>query len=172
MFSVLQNAVYLAENQGLSVTDAVIDAVSKSGFSNQTTKKTIIQSPSSAVLKKFKETSNIYELVYEINENIRDAENATIVDITSFATAVTIGKQSVFPRNKGFLLGATDVVQKLQAFNLSVYGQLFTNEFVSQAYDFFSDPYVELNSFFSGAGIDGVVTDFPATAAKYRSKCW
>ncbi|KAH0707772.1 hypothetical protein KY289_012848 [Solanum tuberosum] len=36
-----------------------------------------------------------------------------------------------------------DVVQKLQSSNLSVYVQRFNNEFVSQAWDFFSDSSVE-----------------------------
>lgn len=164
----IKNAAYLAQNEGLSVTDAVIDALSTSGYSNQTAKKTMIQSSNSAVLKKFKETGNKYELVYEVDENIRDAQNATILDITRFAGSVIVGKQSVFPRNNGFLLGATDVLEKLQAFKLRVYLQIFSNEFSSQPWDFFSDPYAEINSYCSGVGIDGVITDFPATAAKYR----
>lgn len=129
----------------------------------------MIQSSSSAVLIKLKENNN-YEFVYEVDEDIRDAVNSTILDIAKFANSLVISKKSVYPRNIGFLTGVTDVVPKLQAFKLPVYVQLFQNEFFSQAWDFFSDAYVELNSFVSGSGVNGVITDFPATANKYRSK--
>lgn len=166
---VLQNASYLVENQGLDVIDAVVDALSKAGYSNQTVKKVMIQSTSSAVLVKLKEKNN-YEFVYEVDEDIRDALNSTILDIEKFADSIVISKTSVYSRNIGFLTGATDVVPKLQAFKLPVYVQLFQNEFFPQAWDFFSDAYVELNTFVSGSQITGVITDFPATANKYRSK--
>lgn len=147
-----------------------MDVLNKSTYKNQRTKKILIQSPDGGVLKLFKAKSNRHELVYEVNENIRDALNATILDITKFANSVVVGKESVFPRNEGFLLGHTDVVEKLHAFKLPVYVQLMNNEFISQPWDFFSDPYVEINTYVSGAGADGVVTDYPATAARYRSK--
>ncbi|WOG96058.1 hypothetical protein DCAR_0415388 [Daucus carota subsp. sativus] len=164
----IENASYLAEKQGLGVVDAVVDALSKAGYNNQTNKKVMIQSSNSAVLIKLKEDKNNYEFVYEVEEDIRDALNSTILDITKFANSLVINKNSVFTKNIGFLTGATDVVSKLQAFKLPVYVQLFRNEFYSQAWDFFSDAYVELNSFVAGAGIDGVITDFPGTANKYR----
>uniref|UniRef100_A0A5B6Z4K6 glycerophosphodiester phosphodiesterase n=1 Tax=Davidia involucrata TaxID=16924 RepID=A0A5B6Z4K6_DAVIN len=163
----IENAAYLAEKQGLSVTDAVLDALSDAGYNNQTVKKVMIQSTNSSVLIKFKEKSN-YELVYQVDENIRDALNSTILDIKKFASSVVISKSSVFPDNVKFLTGSTDVVSELQAFKLPVYVRLFSNEFASQAWDFFSDANVEINSYVMGAGIDGVVTDFPGTAVKYR----
>ncbi|MFS7963666.1 putative glycerophosphodiester phosphodiesterase [Helianthus anomalus] len=43
-----------------------------------------------------------------------------------------------------------------------------SNEFLSQPWDFFSDPYVEINTYVLVANVDGVVTDYPATAARYR----
>lgn len=168
--SVSQNAAYLAEEQGLSVTDAVIDSLSKAGYDNQIALKVLIQSPNSPVLIKFKQENKNYELVYEVTEPISDVLNATVVDIKSFANSVTITKESVFPVNELFLTGSTDVVNKLKSHNLSVYVETFNNEFVSQAWDFFSDATVEINSFVMGAEIDGVVTDFPKTSARYKSK--
>ncbi|KAK9269254.1 hypothetical protein L1049_001024 [Liquidambar formosana] len=162
----IENAAYLAEKQGLGVTDAVLEALSKAGYDNQTAKKVMIQSTSSSVLLKFEK--NNYELVYEVDENIRDALNSTVEDIKSFAHSVVVSKASVFPDNLLFLAGSTDVVAKLKSFKLPVYVQLFNNEFVSQAWDFLSDATVEINSYVVGAKIDGVITDFPKTAASYK----
>ena len=168
-YSFLQEASFLAK-QGLSVTDAVLDALSTNDYDNQTIKRVMIQSTNSAVLTKIKEKKN-FEFVYEVDEVIRDALNSTMLDIKKFADAVVIKKKSVFSRNNiGFLTGTTDVVPKLKAFKLPVYVKLFQNEFFPQAWDFFSDARVELNSFVVGADIDGVITEFPRTANNYRSK--
>ncbi|XP_021811089.1 glycerophosphodiester phosphodiesterase GDPDL3-like [Prunus avium] len=167
----VEYAAYLAEEQRLSVTDKVIAALSKAGFDNQTALDVKIQSSNSSVLMKFKEKTK-YELVYSIEENIGDALSSTIEDIKKFAGSVVINKASILPETQAFVTGVTDVVPKLQAAKLAVYVELFSNEFVSQAWDFFSDPTVEINSFVSGFNIDGVITDYPKTAARYkRNRC-
>ncbi|TXG67441.1 hypothetical protein EZV62_008716 [Acer yangbiense] len=160
----IENAPYLAEKQGLGVTEAVITALKDGGYDNQTDLKVMIQSTNSSVLMKFKDNDK-YEIVYKIEESIRDASNATVEDIKKFADSVVVNKVSVFPVNAAFITGLTDVVAKLQAFKLPVYVELFSNEFVSQAWDFASDATVEINSFVLGTGISGVITDFPKTAA-------
>ncbi|TXG67446.1 hypothetical protein EZV62_008721 [Acer yangbiense] len=163
----IENAAYLAEKQGLGVTDAVMTALKDGGYDNQTDLKVMIQSTSSSVLMKFKDNDK-YEIVYKIEKSISDASNASVEDIKKFADSVVINKKSVFPLNAVFLTELTDVVAKLQAFKLPVYVELFSNEFVSQAWDFFSDATVEINSFVWGTGINGVITGFPETAARYR----
>ena len=118
---------------------------------------------------KFKGKNN-YELVYKIDEEIRSLNDLSLKDIKSLAHSVIVKKASVYPDNLLFLTGSTDVVQKLQTSKLRVYVQTFSNEFVSQAWDFFSDATVEINSYVMGANADGVITDFPKTAARYKSK--
>ncbi|KAL2473908.1 Glycerophosphodiester phosphodiesterase GDPDL3 [Forsythia ovata] len=162
----IEHATYLAEKQGLNVIDVVLKSLNEADYNNQTIKKVMIQSTDSSVLKKFKEKSE-YELVYKVNKDIRDVHNSTIMEIKEFAKYVVISKHSVFPSDKGFLTSTTNVVSKMQAFNLSVYVQLFSNEFTSQAWDFFADAYVEINTY-AETGINGLVTDYPATAAKYK----
>ncbi|XP_060209107.1 glycerophosphodiester phosphodiesterase GDPDL4-like isoform X2 [Lycium barbarum] len=161
----IENAAYLA-NQGFGVTAAVREALRNAGYNNQTAKKVMIQSKDSSVLKEFKKSR--YELVYRVADDIRDIESSPISEIMNFASSVILTKKSVFPSERKFVSGQTDVVQKLQSSNLPAYVQGFNNEFVSQAWDFFSDSSVEMNNYIAGAGIDGVITDFPGTAARYR----
>ncbi|KAF5479009.1 hypothetical protein F2P56_005521 [Juglans regia] len=166
----IEHAAYLA-HQGLSVTDAVADALSKAGYDNQASPKVMIQSANSSVLMKFKDKKN-YECVYKVDENIRDALDSTVKNIKTFAHSVVVGKESVFPENQAFITSTTDTVSKLQSFGLPVYVETFSNEFVSQAYDFYSDAHVEINTYVMAAKVDGVITDFPKTAARYkRNRC-
>lgn len=169
MFCSFQLADYLAEKQGLTVTDAVIDALSKAGYDNPTSLKVLIQSSNSSVLLKFKDKKD-YELVYKVNENFADVPDTTVQNIKTFADSVVVSKESVFPEISSFLTAATATVSRLKSSNLSVYVETFSNEFVSQAWDFFLDSTVEINSFVVGAKVDGVITDCPKTAARYKSK--
>ncbi|XAR67402.1 Glycerophosphodiester phosphodiesterase [Bertholletia excelsa] len=159
----IEHAAYLAKSERLDVIKAVLDTLN----SSQIVKNVMIQSTNSSVLRKLKEETH-YQLVYKVDENIRSADNLSIEEIQKFANSVVVRKPSVFPDNEGFITGMTDVVQKLHTFNLSVYVGIFRNEFVSQPWDFFSDAYVEINSYVMGAEIDGVITEYPKTAATYR----
>ena len=164
----IQNAEYLAVKEGLSVTDAVTKVLDKAGYTGPKAEQVKILSTDSSVLKAMK--GKKYELVYQVDESIRGIEDNAIADIKTFAQSVVIIKATIFPDNGGFLSVATGIVKKLQSSKLHVYARLFRNEFVSQAYDFNSDPIVEINSFVMGAGVDGVITDFPKSAAQYKSK--
>lgn len=165
----IENAAYLIEKEGLPITDKVLDVLSKAGYDDPTSKKVMIESTNSSVLMKFRDKNN-YELVYRIEEDIQDAQDAALKDIKEFANSVVISKASVFPESSSFLIGVTNVVPKLQSHGLSVYVETFSNEFVSQAWDFFSDSTVEINSYVMGANISGVITEFPLTSARYKSK--
>ncbi|KAH8519019.1 hypothetical protein H0E87_000739 [Populus deltoides] len=167
----IENAAYLIQQEGLPVTDKVLDVLSKAGYDDPTSKKVMIESTNSSVLMKFRDKNN-YELVYRIEEDIQDVQDAALKDIKGFANSVVISKASVFPESSSFLTGVTNVVPKLQSHGLSVYVETFSNEFVSQAWDFFSDSTVEINSYVMGANISGVITEFPLTSARYkRNRC-
>ncbi|CAH8389848.1 unnamed protein product [Eruca vesicaria subsp. sativa] len=169
----VENAAYLREKQGLDIVKAILDTLTKSGYSNATTttKKVMIQSTNSSVLVDFKKQSR-YETVYQVEETIRDILDSAIQDIKKFADAVVVRKPSIFPVSKSFTTGQTNLVERLQKFQLPVYVELFRNEFVSQPWDFLSDATVEINSHVTGAGINGTITEFPLTAARYKkNKC-
>ncbi|KAJ7963705.1 Glycerophosphodiester phosphodiesterase [Quillaja saponaria] len=101
---IIENAAYLAEKQGLDVTDAVLGALSKAGYDKPGAQKVMIQSTNSSVLMQFRENNN-FEIVYEVDETIRDATNSAVEDIKAFADSVVIKKASVFPQNSAFLHG-------------------------------------------------------------------
>ncbi|KAK4278375.1 hypothetical protein QN277_016230 [Acacia crassicarpa] len=164
----VEHAAYLAGKVGLNAIEVVLTALSKAGYDKQGALKVMIQSSDSSVLKEFKSKSK-YELVYNILDDFSDAEKAAVEEIKGFANSVVLDKKSVFPENSAFLTGSTNIVPTLKASNLAVYVETFHNEFVSQAWDFFSDGTVEINSFVQGTtGIDGVITGFPKTADRYR----
>ncbi|XP_008782908.2 glycerophosphodiester phosphodiesterase GDPDL3-like [Phoenix dactylifera] len=163
----IENAAFLAEKLGYSVTDGVIKALKDSAYNNQTVQEVMIQSSNSSVLVKFKEQTK-YKLVYMVDESIRAAAPSSVADIKQFAHSVAVSKQSIFPESQQFVIEQTELVNKLKSAGLNVYVYLLMNEFVSQPWDFFSDPIVEINQYVQGAYVDGIITDFPGTAAAYK----
>ncbi|XP_010913956.1 glycerophosphodiester phosphodiesterase GDPDL4 [Elaeis guineensis] len=163
----IENAAFLAEKLGYSVTDGVIKALKDSGYSNQTVQEVTIQSSNSSVLVKFRQQTK-YKLLYMVDESISDAAPSSIADIKQFAHSVAVSKQSIFPETWKFVVGQTELVKTLKSAGLNVYVYLLRNEFVSQPWDFLSDPTVEINQYVQGAGVDGIITDFPGTATVYK----
>jgi hypothetical protein len=129
----------------------------------------MIQSTDSSVLEKFKEQTK-YDLVYMINKEVGDAAPSSLADIKKFASAVSVDTSSVFPETHYFTVYETNLVQTLQTAGLSVYVYTLMNEFPSQPYDFFSDATAQINAYVKGALVDGLITDFPATARRYKCK--
>ncbi|XP_042445189.1 glycerophosphodiester phosphodiesterase GDPDL4-like [Zingiber officinale] len=167
----IEHAAFMVEQLGYGVIDAVISALQVAGYDNQTALQVMIMSTNSSVLIEFQEKTN-YTLVYQVDESIRGADSSTLADIKKFADAVAIDRQSVYPESAQFITKPTDIVPMFQAAGLAVYVYVFRNEFVAQPWDFFSDATVEINSYVEGVRVDGIITDFPATAARYkRNSC-
>lgn len=163
----LQNAVFMAEQLRIDVVDSVISALNDAGY-HKTASEVMIQSTDSSVLVKFKQLTK-YKLVYKIDEVVSDAIASSIKDIEAFADAVALRKESIYPVSNLFTTEETGLVPKLQAAGLDVYAYVLQNEFVSQPWDFLSDATVEINAYVAGAGVDGIITDFPGTASRYKS---
>ncbi|KAG5411456.1 hypothetical protein IGI04_007775, partial [Brassica rapa subsp. trilocularis] len=111
-------------------------------------------------------------LVYRVDEDIHNVTDSAIRDIMSFTCTIIISMNSVLPYNGGGLvrLKKTDVVPRLKASGVRVFVETFSNEFVTQPLDLFSDSTVEIDFLVQRAKIDGIITDFPATTARYKSK--
>lgn len=149
------------------MVDAVIKALDDSGYNKQTAQKVMIQSTNSSVLVKLKQQTK-YDLVYMINEDVSDAAPSSLAGIKEFADAVSVETTSIFPENRHFTAHQTNLVESLQTAGLSVYAYTLMNEFVSQPYDFFSDATAQIIAYVQGAGVDGLITDFPTTARRYK----
>ncbi|XP_052197325.1 glycerophosphodiester phosphodiesterase GDPDL7-like [Diospyros lotus] len=168
----IRNAAYLAANKGLSVTDAVATALSNASLDKQSAQQVLIQSDDSAVLSKFGNNKN-YKKVFMIEEAIGEAPKATVDQINKFADAVNVRKPSIIPSPNSFTATATRVVEEFHKANMSVFASVFLNEFGYFAYDYLTDPMVEIATFtLPPISIDGIVTEYPATASAYlRSPC-
>ncbi|XP_062185652.1 glycerophosphodiester phosphodiesterase GDPDL3-like [Phragmites australis] len=163
----VEHAAFVAAELGFDMVDAVVKALDIAGYNNQTTQKVMIQSTNSSVLVKFKQQTK-YDIVYMVDEEVRDAAPSSLADIKKFADAVSVDTSSIFPESRHFTTYQTDLVQSLQTAGLSVYVYTLMNEFVAQPYDFFSDATAQINAYVKGAGVDGIITDFPATARRYK----
>ncbi|CAA7032358.1 unnamed protein product [Microthlaspi erraticum] len=165
------NAAYLASKKGLGIVDAVKSDLTKSTLDKQSTQKVLIQSDDSSVLSSF-EAVPPFTRVLSIDKEIGDAPKPSIEEIKKHAEAVNLKRSSLVTISQSFATGNTTVVAEMHKGNISVYVSVLRNEYVSIAFDYFSDPTIELATFIAGSGVDGVITEFPATATRYlRSQC-
>ncbi|XP_057967689.1 glycerophosphodiester phosphodiesterase GDPDL7-like [Malania oleifera] len=167
----IENAAYLASKKGFSITDAVTKALSNATFDKQSTQKVLIQSDDTSVLSEFKNVSS-YRRVLSIKETIGDAPKKSVEMIKKYADAVTVSRGSLINTLDYFTSANTTVTIDMHAANISVYVSVLRNEFTTLAMDYFSDPMVELATLIEGLQVDGVVTEYPATANAYlTTKC-
>lgn len=161
----IENARAIALARNLSIVEPTISALNMSGYNNMTN-RIMIQSDDSAVLMEFKQRTK-FKLVYVVDETIISIPDSTIREIKTFSDAVVLNRNIVFPASSSFLVLATDIVQQMHHYNMSVFISALRNEFASLAFDYLSDPTLEIHSFASLAKADGLITDFPATASAY-----
>lgn len=167
----IENAAYLASKKGLDIVAAVTSALSNATFDKQSTQQVLIQSSDTSVLSKFAGVP-AYKRVFLAEEKFGDAPKPTVQEVQKFATAISITRGSIFKINDYFTTGMTNVVGEFQKANISVYVFVLRNEYIALAFDYFSDPIVEMATYIDGAGVDGIITEYPGTASKYmRSPC-
>ncbi|CAN8248423.1 unnamed protein product [Cochlearia groenlandica] len=160
----IENAAYLASKKGLGIVDTVKSALTKSTLDK--TQKVLIQSDDTSVLGSF-EAVPPYTRVLSIDKEIGDAPKPSVDEIKKHAEAVNLKRTSLVTISESFATGKTNVVEEMHKGNISVYVSVLRNEYISIAFDYFSDPTVELATFIAGNGVDGVITEFPATASRY-----
>ncbi|KAJ4963439.1 hypothetical protein NE237_023378 [Protea cynaroides] len=167
----IENAPYLASKKGLSITDAVAKALSNATFDKQATQQVLIQSDDSSVLSTFNNVSTYKKVLY-IKEATSSAPKPIAEQIKKVADAVNLPRPSFIQASAGFTTAYTRIVNDMHAANISVYVSVLRNEYTQIAFDFFSDPIVEIATYVSNIGVDGIVTEYPATASAFkRSPC-
>jgi hypothetical protein len=163
----MQNAPYLA-TRGIGIVDAVSSALVNASYDKEARQQVLIASDDTAVLGAFNKFS-AFKRVLQIGNAVSDASRASVEEVAKFADAVTITRGSVVQAQGSFLVRFTDVINKMHAANLSVYVGLLKDEFMNLGFDFWANPMVEIVTY-SSLMADGIVTEFPATAAEYFSE--
>ncbi|CAG7894948.1 unnamed protein product [Brassica rapa] len=173
-FYVFLERSVLSEHQGINVVDDVLNKIH-----NQTTQENLttsisifFQSTDKSVLIAFNEKTIIIpgQLMYRVDKDIQNVTDSAINAILSFAGTIVISMNSVLPYNRGGLvrLKKADVVPRLKVRGVRVFVDTFSNEFVTQPLDLFSDSTVEVDFFFQTAKIDGIITELRVTSARYK----
>ncbi|KAK4479481.1 hypothetical protein RD792_014995 [Penstemon davidsonii] len=166
----IQNAAYLASKNGLDIVGTVTTALSNATLDKQSTQKVLIQSDDSSVLLKFKDIPS-YQRVLYLNSVISAAPSQVALEVKKYADAVYVHRSAIVIESADFAFNFTNTIPTLRAANISVYVGVLKNEFMNLMFDYLSDPYVELETL-NSQGVDGFVTDFPATASSFvRSSC-
>lgn len=161
----IENARTIALARNLSIVEPTISALNMTAYNNMTD-RIMIQSSESAVLMEFKQRTK-FKLVYVADETNIDIPDSTIKEMNAFSDAVVLSRATVFPPSQSFLVEATDIVQRMHRHNMSVFVYFLRNEFTSLAFDYLADPTMEIHSLLTVAKVDGLITDFPATARAY-----
>ncbi|CAJ1944796.1 unnamed protein product [Sphenostylis stenocarpa] len=162
----IQNAAYLASKRGLDIVDAVSSALKNATLDKQ---QVLVQSDDSSVLSKFKDNPS-YKRVMLLNERMGEVPKKTAEEIKKYAEAVNIPKNSVIEVYSSFLYRFTNVVKELKEANVTVFVRTLKNEYTTLAFDYWSDPNVEIATYIQAAMVDGIVTDFPGTASRFISE--
>jgi len=164
-----QNAAFLASQKSLDVVNAVSSALTNASYDKVGTQQVFIQSDDTSVLSAFKNNPS-YKRVLSIEETISNVPRPSVDEIKKFADSVNVLRSSILMSRDSFLSSSSYVVNEMHEANITVYVSEFRNEFMTLAFDFYSDPIIELSTYITGIGVDGVVTEFPATASAYLSK--
>ncbi|KAK7388347.1 hypothetical protein VNO78_23162 [Psophocarpus tetragonolobus] len=167
----IANAAYLASKKGVDIVGVVRTVLSNATVDKQSTQQVLIQSDDSSVLSKFKDIPS-YKRVMLLNDKMGDVPKETVEEIKKYADAVNLPKTSVIKVLDSFLAGMTNVVKDLKDANVTIIVHTLKNEYTSLAFDYWSDPNMEIATYVQSAKVDGIVTDFPATASRFmRSPC-
>ncbi|KAF8783695.1 hypothetical protein HU200_000375 [Digitaria exilis] len=159
------------QERGLGVVDAVTSALTKSGYDKETKQQVYIQSDDSSVLSAFKKFTT-FKRVLSIEIQFSGASKPSLDDIKKYADGVRMHRSSLAQISGYFMTHFTHAVSSLQAANLTVFIGVLKNEFMNLGFDYFADPTVEIATYSSALMADGLVTDYPATAATFfRSPC-
>lgn len=172
-FSLLQNAGFYTQ-YGVKAVQDVLDILAACPIA-------FVSSSDIGFLKSIAgKTPKITKVIFQLHNAI-DVEPSTkrpygaivkdLLTIKSFASGIMVPKDFIWPVKPDKYLGLqTTLVADAHKLGLEVYASGFANDLFS-SYSYNYDPTAEYLQFFdSKDSVDGVVTDFPATASNAISE--
>lgn len=160
----IQNGYFLETEIGLNVVGSVLASLNEAGLNMSN--RVVIQSEDSAILQRIKQSSN-YTLIFRVTTPDVVVTKTEVAEVKALTDFVTLPRGLIQVTSAGFLWNMTDVVDQFRAQNVSVFVSYLRNEFVAIPFDYEADPIQELNTFVQVYKVDGLITDFPSTAAAY-----
>eukprot|EP00850_Spirogloea_muscicola_P015983 SM000126S26359 [mRNA] locus=s126:312712:317655:- [translate_table: standard] len=185
-----QYATFVA-SRNLSMVDALLSVLA----ANNLTQSTLVSifSLEQAILKelKGKVAAKLLQRIDDIMPDYSTPNNYTsdyyqsaagLKAISTYASGIVVYKNLIVDYDMSnstspdfyFLRTAkTSTVAGAKALGLSVYAYTFRNDALVLPFDYQFDPTWELQLFYTDLGLDGLVTEFPLTAAGYFSnRCY
>ncbi|KAJ7556023.1 hypothetical protein O6H91_05G065600 [Diphasiastrum complanatum] len=166
----IQNAYFLDVSENINAVTAVVSTLKQAGLSNSS--NIVLESEDIAALRQLKQFLP-YKLIYRIklpeSGGLVTLTDSAIAEIKQVADGAAVPRPLVEATNNDlfFLYRSPKTVERFHSFNLTVFVESLRNEFVALAFDYEADPTLELNTLIQFYGVDGVRTDFPATAKAY-----
>ncbi|KAL3153916.1 hypothetical protein ABBQ32_013480 [Trebouxia sp. C0010 RCD-2024] len=167
------NAIALAE-EGPLQEDLVLNAINSTGglpalCSNEWNQNPILVASLSQASLEYIHDKAAVPLVQKLNANETSTlQEAYVVDrlanISSYAAAISPDKALLVPNNNlNYTSQPTQLAQRAHRLGMMVFPFLFRNENQFLLYTFGADPHRELDYYITNLGIDGAITDYPAT---------
>lgn len=170
----LQNAYYLRTQHNLDVVDAVVTAITKANLTSASD-KILIASEDSSALAAIQNLLPSVKLVYNVPFNPTNPISVTLPvlqEIKQYTSIVALDRRLVDPIDSqtSFLLSKTSVVSAAQSLNMTVFYVFLSNEFNGFAFDYRSDPILQIYSLIKEYNMDGFITDHPKTLYNFLHK--
>jgi glycerophosphoryl diester phosphodiesterase len=182
------------ENLKLRITDKLLDALTKAGWNNaespvfvqsfEVSNLQYINTKSTVRLVQLLDAYDVnadgtmdmkapygqpYDFVVSGNANTYNyfVTDAGLDFVKMYADGIGPWKPYIVPVYKNEILKTNDLIERAHKKGLLVHAYTFRNESERLAVDYLNDPQAEYKKFYD-LGIDGLFSDFPATAVAAR----
>ncbi|XP_023518193.1 glycerophosphodiester phosphodiesterase GDPDL6-like isoform X1 [Cucurbita pepo subsp. pepo] len=163
----LQNAAFLAAKKGLDMVGIVSTTMSDAHMEKESTLDVYIRSDDTSVLTAFKTNFPTFIRVLTVDGKYGEVPKKVADEIKIYADAVAVPRSALVEITNYFTVRNTGVVAQLKSADLSVFVYVIRNEYVSLAFDYYSQASLEISTYVDFFHVDGVITDFPYTAKRY-----
>ena len=147
----------------------VSTTMSDAHMEKESTLDVYIRSDDTSVLTAFKTNFPTFIRVLTVDGKYGEVPKKVADEIKIYADAVAVPRSALVEITNYFTVRNTGVVAQLKSADLSVFVYVIRNEYVSLAFDYYSQASLEISTYVDFFHVDGVITDFPYTAKRYIS---